>query len=136
MYGGAALLCRRLPSSGRRIVNEGARSSFLSVARRLNFLSDDGWRKSGVFCRFSVEGGLGRRLISDCGFTLAYGRSCDEISATASTRIECGKGQGAMWRELVALGFLVLLLGVALMANVTDGPMPEQRGSWLTYASK
>jgi hypothetical protein len=133
------LLCRRLPSSGRCIVNEGARSSFLSVARRLNFLSDDGWRKSGVFCRFSVEGGLGRRasrLISDCGFTLAYGRSCDEISATASTRIECGKGQGAMWRELVALGFLVLLLGAALMANVTDGPMPEQRGSWVTYASK
>jgi hypothetical protein len=41
-----------------------------------------------------------------------------------------------MWRELVALAFLVLLLGAALMANVTDGPMPEQRGSWLTYASK
>jgi len=41
-----------------------------------------------------------------------------------------------MWRELVALAFLVLLLGAALMANVTDGPMPEHRGSWVTHASK
>ena len=41
-----------------------------------------------------------------------------------------------MWRELVGLIFLVLLFGVALMANVTDGPMRGYRGSWVTYASK
>ena len=41
-----------------------------------------------------------------------------------------------MWRELVGLIFLVLLFGAALMANVTDGPMREYRGSWVTYASK
>ena len=30
-----------------------------------------------------------------------------------------------MWRELVGLTFLGLLLGAAMMANVTDGPMRE-----------
>ncbi len=33
-----------------------------------------------------------------------------------------------MWRELVALTFLVLLLGAALIANVTDGPSTAVRG--------
>ena len=41
-----------------------------------------------------------------------------------------------MWRELVGLIFLVLLFGAALMANVTDGPMRDHRGSWVTHASK
>ena len=41
-----------------------------------------------------------------------------------------------MWRELVGLIFLALLFGAALMANVTDGPMREHRGSWVTHASK
>jgi hypothetical protein len=41
-----------------------------------------------------------------------------------------------MWRELVGLIFLVLLFGAALMANVTDGPMRDHRGAWVTQASK
>jgi hypothetical protein len=41
-----------------------------------------------------------------------------------------------MWRELVGLIFLVLLFGGALMANVTDGPTRDHRGSWVTQASK
>jgi hypothetical protein len=41
-----------------------------------------------------------------------------------------------MWREMVGLTFLVLLFGAALMANVTDGPMRDYRGSWVTHASK
>ena len=40
-----------------------------------------------------------------------------------------------MWRNLVALTS-VLLLGAALMANVSDGPMSAYRGSWLTRASR
>jgi hypothetical protein len=41
-----------------------------------------------------------------------------------------------MWRELIALTFLGLLLGAAMIANVSDGPMREYRGSWVTHASK
>ena len=41
-----------------------------------------------------------------------------------------------MWRELVGLIFLALLFGAALMANVTDGPMREHRGSWVARASQ
>ena len=41
-----------------------------------------------------------------------------------------------MWRDLVALTFSVLLLGAAVMANLTNGPMPEHRGSWVTHASR
>ena len=41
-----------------------------------------------------------------------------------------------MWRELVALTFLVLLLGAAIIANVIDGPMREHRGSWVAHASR
>ena len=40
-----------------------------------------------------------------------------------------------MWRELVALTFLGLLLCVAMVANLSDGPMREYRGSWVTHAS-
>ena len=39
-----------------------------------------------------------------------------------------------MWRDLAALTFSALLLGAGLMANVTDGPMREHRGSWVTHA--
>ena len=35
------------------------------------------------------------------------------------------------WRDLVALTFSALLLGAAIVANVSDGPM---RGSWVTHA--
>jgi hypothetical protein len=56
------------------------------------------------------------------------GRSCDEMSATKT------KGS-VMWRELVGLSLLVVLLGAAMVANVTD-PMRDYRGSWLTHASK
>jgi hypothetical protein len=41
-----------------------------------------------------------------------------------------------IWRELVGLSLLVVLLGAAMVANVTDGPMRDYRGSWLTHASK
>ncbi len=40
-----------------------------------------------------------------------------------------------MWRELLGLIFLALLFGAALMANFTDGPMRDHRGSWVTHAS-
>ena len=37
--------------------------------------------------------------------------------------------------DLVALTLAALLLGAAIMANVTDGPMREHRGSWVTRAT-
>ena len=40
------------------------------------------------------------------------------------------------WRDLVVLTFLVLLLGAAMTANVSDGPMREHRGSWVTHAMR
>ena len=40
------------------------------------------------------------------------------------------------WRDLVVVTFLVILLGGAMMANVTDGPMHQYRGSWVTRASR
>lgn len=40
------------------------------------------------------------------------------------------------WRDLVVLTFLVLLLGAAIIANVSDGPMREHRGSWVTHAMR
>jgi uncharacterized membrane protein len=64
------------------------------------------------------------------GFTAdSRGGLWDHLSTT-KTR------QGAIWRELVGLIFLVLLFGAALMANVTDGPMRDHRGAWVTQASK
>ena len=38
------------------------------------------------------------------------------------------------WRDLVALTFSALLLGAAIVANVSDGPMREHRGSWVAHA--
>ena len=41
--------------------------------------------------------------------------------------------------ELAGLGridFFVLLFGAAMMANVSDGPMHEYRGSWVARASR
>jgi hypothetical protein len=52
-------------------------------------------------------------------------------------RIVCGKGDARMswnWQNLVALTFAALLLGAAILANASDGPMPEHRGSWVTRA--
>lgn len=40
------------------------------------------------------------------------------------------------WRDLVMLTILALLLGAAIMANVSDGPMHEYRGAWVTRASR
>ena len=40
------------------------------------------------------------------------------------------------WQDLVVLTFLVLLLGVAMIANVSEGPMSEYRGSWVSRASR
>jgi hypothetical protein len=39
-------------------------------------------------------------------------------------------------RDLLVLMFLVLLLGAAMIANVSDGPMSEYRGSWVSRASR
>ena len=39
------------------------------------------------------------------------------------------------WLDLVLVMFLVILLGGA-MANVSDGPMHQYRGSWVTRASR
>jgi hypothetical protein len=36
-----------------------------------------------------------------------------------------------MWRDWVALTVSVLLLGAAIIANVTDGPMREHRTAWV-----
>ena len=50
-----------------------------------------------------------------------------------------GKGEGRMswsWRDLVVMTFLVLPLGAAMIANVSDGPMHEYRGSWVARASR
>ena len=44
--------------------------------------------------------------------------------------------EGGMSLDLVALTLAALLLGAAIMANVTDGPMREYRGSWVTHASR
>jgi len=38
------------------------------------------------------------------------------------------------WRNLVVLTFLVFLFGAAMMANVSDGPFHEYRGSWARHA--
>ena len=35
-------------------------------------------------------------------------------------------------RDLLVLMFLALLLGAAMIANVSDGPMSEYRGSWVS----
>ena len=37
---------------------------------------------------------------------------------------------------MVVLTFLVLLLGAAMIANMSNGPMHEYRGSWTTRASR
>jgi hypothetical protein len=38
------------------------------------------------------------------------------------------------WRNLVLLTFLVALFGAAMIANVSDGPLREYRGSWARHA--
>ena len=40
------------------------------------------------------------------------------------------------WRDLVEVTFLVMLLGAVMVANVSDGPMHQYRGSWVTRASR
>jgi hypothetical protein len=41
-----------------------------------------------------------------------------------------------MWRDLVALTLGALLLGAAILANLTDGPLREHRGSWVANVSQ
>ena len=43
--------------------------------------------------------------------------------------------QGGMWLDLVALTLGALLLGAAIIANFTDGPMREPR-PWVAHVSK
>ena len=38
------------------------------------------------------------------------------------------------WRELVWLVVFVFLFGAALLANVSDRPLAEHRGMWITQA--
>ena len=38
------------------------------------------------------------------------------------------------WRNLVGLTFLVFLFGATMIANVSDGPLHEYRGSWARHA--
>ena len=38
------------------------------------------------------------------------------------------------WWYLVLLTFLVALFGAAMIANVSDGPLREYRGSWARHA--
>ena len=44
--------------------------------------------------------------------------------------------EGGMWRDWVAFTLAALLLGAAIMANVSDGAMREHRGSWVAHASR
>jgi hypothetical protein len=65
-------------------------------------------------------------LRSDLGTVLAR-------QAIASRNVlRCS--EGSMLRDLIALTFSALLFGAAVMANVSDGPMREHRGSWVTHA--
>ena len=60
----------------------------------------------------------------------------DEIHGNYKQPLDADKGGAAMSRDLVALALSVLLFGAAIAANVSDGPMREHRGSWVTHASR
>jgi hypothetical protein len=66
--------------------------------------------------------------------------NCNKRVGTRYIDPDCmRKGEGRMswsWRDLVVLTFSVLLFGAAMMANVSDGPMREYRGSWVSRASR
>jgi hypothetical protein len=38
------------------------------------------------------------------------------------------------WRDLVGLSFALLLFGAAMIANVSESPMPQVRGAWVAQA--
>jgi hypothetical protein len=38
------------------------------------------------------------------------------------------------WREFLGFTMFALLFGAAIVANVTDGPLPQLRGAWATHA--
>jgi hypothetical protein len=38
------------------------------------------------------------------------------------------------WRELLGLSLAVLLFGAAMIANVSESPMPQVRGAWVAQA--
>ena len=59
-----------------------------------------------------------------------------EIHGNYKQPLDAEKGSAGMWQALVGLAFLAVLLGAAIVANVSDGPMREHRGSWVTHASK
>jgi hypothetical protein len=39
-----------------------------------------------------------------------------------------------MWRNVATLTFSALLLGAAILATVSDGPLREHRSSWVSHA--
>jgi len=41
-----------------------------------------------------------------------------------------------VWRDFLTLSMLVLLLGAALTATVSDGPMHQMTGAWVTQAMR
>jgi hypothetical protein len=40
------------------------------------------------------------------------------------------------WREFIVLTTFALLFGAAMVANVTNGPLPHLRGAWVTQAMR
>jgi len=40
------------------------------------------------------------------------------------------------WREFMVLTMFALLFGAAMVANVTDDPLPQLRGAWVTQAMR
>ena len=41
-----------------------------------------------------------------------------------------------IWRDFVMLSMFVLLFGAALTATVSDGPMHQMKGAWVTQAMR
>jgi hypothetical protein len=40
------------------------------------------------------------------------------------------------WREFVLLAMFVMLLGAAMTATISDGPLSHMKGSWVTHAMR
>ncbi len=53
------------------------------------------------------------------------------IGIAAFSSVDCRRRR---WRELVWLVVFVFLFGAALPANVSDRPLAEHRGMWVTQA--
>ena len=81
-----------------------------------------------------LAAGPGHRIPCHARIILARDQSRAKITPTAKQKEE--KGNDRHVAEPGCVDFPVLLLGAALMANVSDGPMSAYRGSWLTRASR